>query len=198
MVRASRPRLARSAMPGMTNALKARRTVFMASMSIAAGWRWRASELIVLPRELGDPVAHRGGYGGRELGDPVASRGRVEDDRREAEPALQRSALGVDVLDAGEWHEGPADPDDPPLQVYLLVPDLVPPPPPSEIRHHAREHREERQRREEGRDAERQGKLHRPQRDPADGRADGQQWERSQSTRYPPERSRTRIQPLCG
>src|SRR5919199_1220700 len=138
MVRASKLRLARSAMPGMTNALPQRRMVFMASMSIAAGWRWRASELILLPRELGDPVAHRGGDGGRELGDPVAPRGRVEDDRRKIEAALQRSALGIHVLDAGERHERPADPDDPPLQVYLLVPDLVAPPPPPEIRHHAR------------------------------------------------------------
>src|SRR5919199_3447404 len=194
MVRASRPRLARSAMPGMTNALKARRTVFMASMSIAAGWRWRASELILLPRELGDPVAHRGGYGGRELGDPVASRGRVEDDRREAEPALQRSALGVDVLDAGERHERPADPDDPPLQVYLLVPDLVAPTPPPETRHRASEHSEERERREEGQDAEQRGKLRRPQRDPAGQGAGDQQRKRPESTRYPPERSRPRVQ----
>src|SRR3712207_2367874 len=143
IVRVSNPRLARSATPGMTKALTQRRMVLAASMSIAAGWRWRASELILLPREVGDPVAHPGGDGGRELGDLVRPGGRVEDDRREPEPALQRAALGIDVLDAGERHERPADPDDPPLQVHLLVPDLVPPPPPPQIRHHAREHHEQ-------------------------------------------------------
>src|SRR5215217_1062099 len=154
MVLASNPRLARKATPGMTNALKERLMDFMASISIAAGWRWRGSELILLPGERGDPVSRPGGDGGGELGDPVRPGGRVEDDRRQPEPALQRAALGVHVLDAGERHERPADPDDAPLQVHLVLPDLVPPPPPPQPRYYAREHHEQPQRREERQNAE--------------------------------------------
>src|SRR3712207_9402383 len=89
------PPPARAATPGMAAAPIQRRTVFMASVSIAAGWRRCTSELIVLPGQLGDPVAHLSGDGGGELGDLVRARRRVEDDRREAEAPLERTALAI-------------------------------------------------------------------------------------------------------
>src|SRR5215210_8387471 len=178
MVPTSNPRLIRKTTPGMTNALKERLMVFMAAMSIAAGWRWRGSELILLPGELGDPVPRPCGDGRGELGDPVRPGSRVEDHRSQVEPALQRAALGVHVLDARERHERAADPQDPTLQVHLVVPDLVAPPPPSEVRHHTGERDEEHGRDQERQDAEQKRELREAQQNPANERAAGEERER--------------------
>src|SRR5215203_1797524 len=197
IVPASKPRLIRNAMPGMTKALKERRTVLMASMSIAAGCRWRGSELILLPGEIGDPVSRPGCDGRGELGDLVGPGGRVEDHGSQAELALQRAALGVHVLDARERHEGAPDPEDPTLQVHLVVPDLVAPPPPPEVGHHARERDEQRQRRQERQDDEQERDAGDAKQDPANERAACDERERPEGAGYAPEGLRLQVEPLC-
>src|SRR5215210_611211 len=99
-------------------------------MSMATGWRC-LSELILLPRQHGDAVPYLRGDRGRELGDVVRPGRGVKDHRREPEPALQGPLPGVHVLDAGQRHERALEPQDTPLQVDLIRPDLVPPPLPT-------------------------------------------------------------------
>src|SRR5215212_4740364 len=150
-VRRLNPWLIRRTMPGKTSPLIQRRSVPMAPMSMATGWRC-LSELILLPRQRGDAVANLDGDRGRELGDLVRPSRGVKDDRGQPEPALQRSLTGVYVLDAGQRHERAGDPQDSPLQVDLIGPDLVAPPSPAQPRRYADDHATQQKDRKPGQD----------------------------------------------
>src|SRR5215217_8083714 len=191
------PWLTRRTTPGMTSPLIQRRSVLMAPMSMATGWR-RFSEFILLPGQLGDAVPHSFGDKGRQLGDLVWSGRSVKHHGREPEPALQWSLPGVHVLDAGQRHERAADPEDPTLQVHLVGSNLVAPPPPPQPRHHPDNRYGQREYREHGQSPEEEGPATKARQRQSGETCPNQERQHVEGARDPPHSDRPRVEPLCG
>src|SRR5689334_18258074 len=105
-----------------------------ASAPTAAGCRRRAGtsslDIVVRARQPADPPPQVLGLGAPQLRDRRLARRGVHAHRREVEEALDRAALGVDVLHAPDRHERAPLDEQPVPQVELVVADLVPPAPP--------------------------------------------------------------------
>src|SRR3954447_8109122 len=98
----------------------------------AAMWSRCCSDVIARAGQLAYPSTNGFRFVASKRGNLGRARGRVEADRGELEHALQRSARGIDVLDAPDWHERSPDRPQASLQVDVVVADLVAPAAPAE------------------------------------------------------------------